>query len=100
ERIDGDQFEDTSDQAGLLAELAQRSVFGMLAELDAAPRQRPRAGSFRDAAQSAQQQSRRVVYAHVVGRDALNLRRLLAHSFRSRRQRRRAARAPLAARRI
>ena len=43
DRIDGEQLDDPAGQPGLLVELAQRGGFGMLAELDAAAGQRPRA---------------------------------------------------------
>ena len=46
-RVDGEQLDDASDETGLFVQLAQRSGFGMLAEVDAAAGQRPRAGTLR-----------------------------------------------------
>ncbi len=41
--VDREQFDDPPDETGLLVELADRAGFGMLAEIDAAARERPRA---------------------------------------------------------
>ncbi len=47
-RVDGEQFLDPADETGLLAQLPDRTGLRMLAEVDAAARQRPRTGSLGD----------------------------------------------------
>ena len=62
-------------QAGLLVELPQRRDFGMLAEVDAAARERPPAGRFGDVGEPAEQQARRSSTQTLYGRDPLHPRR-------------------------
>src|SRR5438477_9999405 len=79
QRVDCEQLDDAAYEPGLLGELAHRTGFGVLAEIDATTGQRPRTGPLGDRAEPAHEQPSGVVEAHVVGRDALDPREL-AHS--------------------
>ena len=82
-RVDAQQLAEPAGEARLFPQLADRGGFGVLAELDAATGQRPRAGTRRDLGEARQQQPVVLVEAHDVGRDALDARRAHVPSKRA-----------------